>query len=41
MVGPELAARHDLEPLQTGHYRGYSPDVDATIANVFATGAMR
>ncbi|XP_043228244.1 peroxidase-like [Amphibalanus amphitrite] len=41
VVGPRLAARHGLQPLQEGYFSDYSPDVDATIANVFATGAMR
>ena len=41
VVGGQLAQRHGLRPLQTGHFTGYSPNVDATIANVFATGAMR
>ncbi|XP_037091237.1 peroxidasin homolog [Pollicipes pollicipes] len=41
VLGDDLVTRHDLAPAKSGFYGGYSPNVDPTIANVFATGAMR
>ena len=33
--------QNDLLPLQTGYYTGYDREINPTVANVFATAALR
>lgn len=40
-VGERFAKEFDLVPKKSGYYHGYDPNLDATVANSFASSAFR